>query len=710
MRQFTPALFALLVCGLSCSAPTPEPEAPAQAKRVKILRDRLGIPHVFGESDADVAFGLAFAHAEDDFPTIQRTLIMTRGRLGEIEGEEGAKSDFLVALLRVHEAVSEGYARDLSPGFRAVAESYAEGLDYYARLHPDELVLPELLPFRGEDVVAGFVHKLPIFQGLLREIEIARRDASDEAEASRSAATMPRERESVGFSAAADVLGSNAFAISGERSSDGRTHLAVNSHQPWEGVVAWYEAHLVSGEGMNVVGGLFPGSPMILHGHNDRLGWAHTVNQPDMIDVYRLVTSPDHPEQYLLDGAWRDFESRPVTLRVRIFGIVPLSTTRLARWSVHGPVLELGEGDSKRFYAFRIAGAGDVRIAEQWWRLGKAKSRDEWLAAMRMQAIPMFNTVYADAEGHIGYVYNARLPIREPGIDWAGVAPGDSSKWIWNETLAFEDLPQRFDPPSGFVQNANSTPFSVAGPRSLDASAWPSDLGIETRETERSLRLLTLLDGRERLSEADFERIKWDRRYDGRAWLDSALETLLSAKVEGPAADAQAVLRRFDRELSPDSREAGLAVMLLAPYEKAHHGRGPAPPDPAAALEEAAVVARAYFDRIDPTLGEVQRLRRGAVDLPLGGGPDVLAAIYSARASDRRLVGDAGDSYVLLVSFGPDGVRSRAIQPYGSSSRPASPHFADQAPLFVRQELRAVWRTPEEIRANLEAEYDPGPR
>lgn len=687
MPRPIPALAFLLCAVFACVEPVPEQPAPERAARVTILRDRLGIPHVFGKSDADAAFGLAWAHAEDDFPTLQRSLAMTRGRLGELDGEEGAKSDYLVALLRVHEQVEARYAADLSPEFRAVVEAYAEGLNFYAARHPEEMILPGLLPLRGEDIVAGFVHKLPLFQGLMHAV----------ADAAASDPTAERAG-----------LGSNAFAVSPARSTDGRTHLVINSHQPWDGIVAWYEAHLHSDEGLDVVGGLFPGSPMVLHGHNDVLGWAHTVNEPDMIDVYRLVTNPDDPEQYRLDGEWRSFETREVTLRVRLFGVLPWSATRVARWSVHGPVLELGDGERRSLYAFRIAGAGDLRMAEQWWRLGKARSLDEWLGVMRMHAIPMFNTVYADAEGHVGYVYNAKLPIRDPAFDWKGILPGDTSKAIWNDVLPFDALPKVFDPPAGFVQNANSSPFTAAGPATLDPGRWPTSLGIETRETERSRRLLALLGTGAALSPEAIERAKWDRRYDGGAWVDAALAALLAAPASGAGTDAQEVLRRWDRSLPPESREGALAIFTLMPYEKAHYGRGPAPPDPAAALEEAAVALRAYFGRIDPTLGEVQRLRRGAVDIPLGGGPDVPAAIYATRAPDKRLVGHAGDCYVMLVSFGPGGVRSRAVHQYGSSSRPASKHFADQAPLFARQELRPVWRTLGEIRENLDAEYHPG--
>jgi len=578
-KRRLPLLPLLLLPGtLACATPPPALTPPAEARRVRILRDRYGIPHLFGERDADVAFGLAWAHAEDDFPTIQRTIVMERGRLGELEGPDGARSDYLVALLRIHEQVESGYETQLSAEFRAVAEAYAAGLNFYAARHPQELLLPDLLPFRGQDIVAGFAHKMPFFEGLLDVLSSLSKYAPAKGQARAGA---PEQRPPI-------LLGSNAFALARTRASDGRTHLAVNSHQPWDGPVAWYEAQLHSDEGWDASGGLFPGSPMVLHGHNARLGWAHTVNRPDLIDVYRLEIDPENPGRYRLDGTWREFERRDVPLRVKLLGFLPWTITREARWAAQGPVLEFGEGDAKTVYAFRIAGAGDLRAGEQWWRMNRAQDRAQWLDAMRMNAIPMFNTAYADADGHIGYVYNALLPVRDPAFDWAGVLPGDTSKAIWTSYLPFDALPRVEDPPRGFVQNANSTPFTASGPGALDPGTFPPSLGIETRETERSRRLLALLGDGSQLSPEAFERVKWDQRYDGGSWVDDSLAKLLAAPGQGDVAEAQALLSRWDRTLPADSREGALAILALTPFEKAHYGHAPEPADAAGTLAGAA--------------------------------------------------------------------------------------------------------------------------
>jgi penicillin amidase/acyl-homoserine-lactone acylase len=671
---------------------------------VRILRDAWGIPHVFGRSDADTAFGLAWAHAEDDFETVQIALVAARGRLGELKGPEGARNDFFVRAFRVAETTEAGYERDLSPEFRRVLEGYAAGLSFYAERHRDELLLPDLLPFTGRDVVAGFVHKLPLFLGVAQAIE--RVDALGAGpERSGTARLLPA---SFGD---ASLLGSNAFAVGPHRSADGRTRLAINSHQPYEGPVAWYEVQLVSEEGWNASGGLFPGAPVVLHGHNERLGWAHTVNRADFVDVYRLETDPAHPERYRFDGAWRELESAEARLRVRLLGFLPWTVTRKLRWSVHGPVLELGRGEARGLYAFRVVGAGEARHAEQWWRMNRARSFAEWREAMRMQALPMFNTVYADAEGNVFYVYNALLPRRAPGFDASGVLPGDTSAALWGEALPFDALPQVHSPAAGFVQNANSSPFGATSEGGApDPARYDPSLGVETRETDRSLRLRALLEAARDVDDAAFDAIKWDRRLPAGGWGDDVLSRLVAEPAPPDLAEARALLARWDGEMEASSREAALALHVLSPlFESRLAGR--AAPDPWTLLRRGAAHLEDTFGRLDPTLGEAQRLRRGdRLDLPLGGGPDVVNATHARLAGDGRLVGEGGDCFVLLVSFGPEGARSRAVSVFGASARPGSKHFADQAPLFVRRETRPVWRTREEIRAHLEAEYHPGER
>ncbi|MEO0813992.1 MAG: penicillin acylase family protein, partial [Myxococcota bacterium] len=269
----------------------------AENYSVSIRRDHLGIPHIHGARDADAAFGLAYAHAEDDFDTIQTVMIAIRGELAAVKGPSAAPGDYLVRMMRVWDLVTTKY-ETLSAETRAIAEAYADGLNLWGARHPDRLVRG-FLPVRGEDVVAGFVFKTPLFYGLdkaLKEITGPTR--------ARGIAAAPTAFQTDDT----HPWGSNAVAVAPSRSAEGKTMLWINSHQPLSGPVAWYEAHLTSDDGLDVYGGLFPGSPLVLHGFNQAIGWANTVNRPDLLDVYVLEINPENPDQYRLDGEWRDFE------------------------------------------------------------------------------------------------------------------------------------------------------------------------------------------------------------------------------------------------------------------------------------------------------------------------------------------------------------------------------------------------------------------
>ena len=567
MRRTTPTRIAVLAGFWIAAGCATRPHAPVEAQTppydVRILRDDYGVPHVFGVTDADTAFGLAYAHAEDDFPTIQDVIFGVRGKLASIRGPSAAANDYVVALLGIWPDVERGYDSQLDSSTRAVLESYAAGLTYYAQLHPDQ-VEEGLLPLRGQDVLAGFALRAPFFFGLDRVLrELYRSGGAPEAEA--DVAAIP-------FTAPG--IGSNTFAVAPSRAADGRAHLVVNSHQPWSGPVAWYEAHVHSEEGWDAVGGIFPGSPVILHGHNRNLGWAFTVNRPDLIDVYRLEINPKNKNQYWFDGAWRRLDVESVTIRVRLFGFLPFDATREVLRSVYGPVLRLRHGT----FAIRWAGIGDVRQVEQWYRMNRAANFDEWQDAMRMQAIASFNAGYADRSGRIAYFYNARIPVRAPGYDWSGIVRGDTSETLWTEYLPFGAMPRVVDPPSGFIQNCNSSPFETTiGAGNPDPDAFPASAGIETRMTNRSLRALELLGCR---------RLDHGRSAAGdqvRRDVLGALGTLRVPRARGRSGRR----RRRERECARDERRRAVA-QLESPRrcERSRHvaraaddaaGRGSAP-------------------------------------------------------------------------------------------------------------------------------------
>jgi penicillin amidase/acyl-homoserine-lactone acylase len=683
---------------------TPYLEA-ATAYDVEILRDRWGVPHVFGTRDTDAAFGLAYAHAEDDFETIQLTVAVTRGRLARYKGPLAVSSDYIVALLDVWGVTERGYSDELPPEARALAEAYADGVNLYAAKHLEE-TWKGLLPFTGRDVVAGFVLKTPFFykfdQTLLSLYgddpphEIAREPGGEDQ-------AFPMGPSSLA------PLGSNAFAVAPSRSADGRTRLVANSHQPFVGPVAWYEAHVVSEEGLDRYGTLFPGSPLVLLGFNRELGWTNTVNRPDLADVYVLECDPEDWTRYRLDGGWETLERAETVIEMKLFGPFVWKVRLPVLRSRHGPVIATEHGT----YAIRYAGMGEIRQLEQYRRLNKAGSFEEWMAALEMNALPSINYVYADREGRIAFVHNGQFPNRVEGWDWSKLLPGDRSDLIWDGYRPFDAVPRLIDPASGFLYSANNTPFSATdGPDNLAPRAFPASMGLETVETNRSLRIQELTDGRAPLDEAALLAIKFDGRYSRRSVVAKTVEAILDEdwSAEPELAAAAEHLRKWDLGTDVENRHAALGVLATIGAATERMKGIPAPP-PADAFRRAVELLEKSHGRIDPRWGEVNRIVRGDVDLPLDGGPEVLRAIYPEEVGeDGRLIAAAGDTWIGIVSWGPDGaLEAKSIHQFGSATLDASsPHHADQAPLFAAKRFKPVLMDRGAIEAEATARYRPG--
>ncbi len=665
---------------------------PPRAYDTVIARDRFGVPHVFGRTDADVAHGIAYAHAEDDFATLQEVLAMTRGRLGAITGAEGAKTDYVVHLLGARATVARDYAKQPAD-VRALLDGYAAGLNRYAARHPEEVRLARLFPLNGEDVATGFVVRSPFFFGLDGVLGALAGDGPLPAE--RAGADAPSTTP-VGPTTVEN--GSNAFAIAPRRSADGWTRLVSNAHQPWRGGVAWYELVVHSGEGWNFAGATFPGAPYPLLGHNEALGWTNTVNRPDLIDLYRLRTEGD---TYRYDGRLRALEQRRVWLPVKWWGPFTLPVPRTVWRAVQGPVMRTDRGD----YAIRYAGADRMGMVEQYYRLGRARNWDEWSGAMSMGGVPATNFIYADGTGRIAFLYNAAFPRRRPGFDYGGVLPGDIARAFTPGTVPWAAVPKNIDPPSGFLQNANNSPYLAAGAGS-ELPPQPPLLGVETDRTNRGTRAVELLEADRAISQADLERIKYDTGVSRRSW---AARWLAGVMVAPGNEAAKRLLARWDWNFDGRGPADALAVLVMR-KGNAWHYRRLARTDPGAALRDAAAHLVTQFGRLDPPLGDLLRLRQGTVDLPLDGGPDVLrAAALWDEAPDGRLAVKHGDSFVMFMAWDRAGrVRSRSVQPFGAATtRSGSTHYTDQAALFAAHRTKPVLFEPRLLRGNVERVYRP---
>lgn len=675
-------LVAIMAIGLAMWEPIAATQMEAPAKRaydVEIVRDEFGVPHINGRTDADVAYGLAYAHSEDDFGTIQEVVAMTRGRAGAMLGSDGAPVDYVEQLLAVRQTIKRQYSGNPADVL-AVMEAYAAGLNHYADKHSDEVRLSKLFPVSGRDVAAGFVLRSPFFYGLDDTIKKLSQNKTPVNEP--VAKLTPAGRDP-------SMNGSNAFAVAPKRMADGKTWLISNSHQPYEGSVAWYEAVVHSGEGLDMAGALFPGSPCVLLGHNRNLGWTNTVNQPDLIDVYKLVTNTDKT-QYRMDGRWKPLNQKRIWLPVK-FGPFALPVPRTVYRSEHGPVIVNKNGA----FGIRYAGMDDVKLLEQYFRIQKSENYDAWIAAMRLRGIPATNFIYADKSGKIGYYYNAIFPNRKPGFDYTKILPGDVSASLTKGDMPWSATPMVVDPESGFVTNANNTPFMAAGKGSeLDAAKFSSLLGIEARMTNRIVRALEMLDADTSITPEELLAIKFDTGYSPHSFAGKWIARLLAVDVKSAPdlVEAQNLLKEWDFNSDGNGRADALgeALMHMANSDS-YHGRPFA--DARTKLREVVDALTKGFGRIDPPLGDVQRLLRGKVNLPANGGTDTLraATIWEPQDNGQMRV-KHGDSFIMLVNWDKQGrVTSQSVQPYGAATnRPESEHYTDQMQMFLRHKFKPV--------------------
>jgi acyl-homoserine-lactone acylase len=666
---------------------------------VTVYRDTWGVPHIFGEKDKDTAYGLGYAHSEDDFKTIQDILLALRGKLATVYGKDAAANDYMVQLLRIWDVVDSNYDYQLSEDVKSICEGYADGVNHYAALHPDEVVRG-LFPVSGKDIVAGFVHRTPLMFGL---DNVLGKLASQEKP---NFSFNPEAHEWGPFDQT--LLGSNVVAVAPSRSADKYTRIAINSHQPWTGPVAWYEVHLHSEEGWNINGGLFPGSPVILLGHNENIGWSHTVNRPDLIDVYELEIHPEDKKKYFINGKLEELEVREAPITVKLWGPFKWTFKRETLWSIHGPVIRNPHGT----YAVRFVGFGEVRHVEQWFRMNKSRNLEDFGKAMKMQALPMFNTAYADKNGNLYYVYNALLPIRgSDNYDWQGIVPGNMDDSLWRGYVEFGDLPQVVNPQSGFIQNCNSTPFLTSiGNDNPDSSYYLKNLGIEMFQTNRALRAHETFGTDKSITREEFYRYKFDTKYSKKSVMGVNLKRFLAeaSSEDLDVIKALDMLKGWDLDTDSTSTVPHLAISAIRPSFNPNdytYNYG----EIMARLEKGISETKEKFGKLNVKWGEILRLRRGDTDLALSGGPDILRAIYSKEKDGIRL-GMAGDCYFEIVEWDTEGnVSAQSIHQFGSATNDTnSIHYDDQAKLFANHQMKPVWMNLEDIKLNLQKTYRPG--
>lgn len=644
-----------------------------------IWRDSAGVPHVYGETDVEVAYGLGWVQAADVGRWLQESLLAARGRLSRVQGKEGLLWDFL----RVWTGTDTIPVRPLftEQGWQ-ILEAFAQGVNAYFHQHPAEQLQKDLFPTTAEDIARGSLLILQAMTGLGNLLPFLDKPELTE------------------IGALSEGYGSNAWAIAPSRTYDGSTYLLINSHQPLEGRLAWYEAEICSREGWHFRGGFFPGSPVPHLGANPALGWAHTMAYPQYRDVFRLTV---RGRRYLVKDStatwWEPFCTRKVTLHLR--GL-PFPIRRRVYATRFGPALRR----KGAWFAITPWQPDTLHPLQAWYLLSKARNLHAFLQVLKIGALPAFYTVYADEEGHIGFFCTHYLPRRDTTLTWSVPLPQPDVRYLARERVPFAELPHVIDPPCGYVYNANQSPLSVTCPEANPRPAHPLP-GLQRFTYNRAERLKELWThyAVRPLTMHDLISIKHDRCYAQEGSYRRVFEPLFTLNAERYPHLSEPIraLQRWQGCAQPEDTLTALVMLTHHHLEKLTGLRFPAmmilglqptESECVKALGQAVRTLKRAYGTLYPRWEVVLRHGRGGIEVGLGGAPEVLEARHlSWNAKRHRFLVKGGDGLTYFIRWHQDRQTLYVLQPYGAVHRPDSPHYTSFIHDFAQRAYRETHLT-----------------
>ena len=721
------ALFATIFFITACSPnerPSPAAADPelerlaARAARVEIIRDDFGIPHVYGKTDADAVFGMLYAQAEDDFPRVERNYIWATGRLAEVDGEAAIYSDVRARLYMTVDEARAAYAA-APTWLKELCDAFADGLNYYLATHPD--VTPALLTrfepwmpmYFFEGSIGGDIEQIPL-QGIAAFYG----------------------GESVAHTAASAYSGirnaSNGFAIAGELTRSGDAMLLINPH------TSFYfrgEMQVASEHGLNAYGAVTWGQFFIYQGFNENTGWMHTSTRVDFIDEFvEDVSEVGGKLVYRYGDETRPVESYDVTLKYKDGDGFGERTFTLYR-THHGPVTHRQDGD---WVVTRINWDPVSALTQSYTRTKQANYAG-FREMMDIRSNSSNNTVFADSEGNIAYFHGNFVPRRDPTFDYSKPVDGSDPATDWQGIHTVDEVITVLNPPNGWIQNTNATPFTAAGEFSPKREDFPFYMAPDP-ENFRGLNAVRVLTGIEDLTLDGLIKLAHDPYLPGFEQLIAGLVEAYDAADEPDAALAEPIetLRGWDRRSAIEdvaltlahfygitSVAEGTAPKGLSRMETVnYYGTGSPPAERLAIFAATVRMLESDFGGWEIPWGEVNRFQRlsGAIDLEFDddkpstpvdmGNSDwgALADFGSRRVNGtKKLYGLNGNSFAAAVEFG-DRLRAKSILVGGQNNDPASPHFTDQVPLYVRHEWKEVAFYREDVEKRATERYVPGAR
>lgn len=693
-----------------------------QAKQVSIIRDTWGIPHIYGKTDADAVFGFLYAQCEDDFNRVEMNYITATARLAEVEGEAKLYHDLRTRLF--YDTLQAISIYKESPAWlKRLCDGFADGVNYYLHTHPD--VKPKLLtrfqpwmPFLfsegsiGGDLESISVNRLKEFYG---------------------SGEMVLEPEEVDHNP--EPRGSNGFAIAPSRSASGNALLLINPH------TSFYfrpEVHVNSEEGLNAYGAVTWGQFFVYQGFNEHCGWMHTTSQADVKDEYLEIIEKRNDSLFYRHGV----SSKPVTAKkIKIAyrdGDKKSYKEFTARYTHHGPVIAKRD---EQWISISMM-VEPLKALTQSYQRTKSQDLEDYKKTMELKANSSNNTVFADSKGNIAYWHGNFIPKRNLSYDWTKPLDGSDPGTDWLGLHEVSEIVHSYNPPNGWIQNCNSTPFTLAGKDSPDENNYPNYMAPDAQnarginaervlQRESSLTLGRLIAAANDPYLAGFEELI--------PALISAYEACTDNQLVGKLREPMALLSSWDKNYGIKSVPTTLAVYWGQELRQAISTRIPLGSDQLSIIHFMATQSSEderldAFEKILDELqldfgtwvvgwGEINRFQRltGNIteeysdfkpSLPVGSTSSFwgsLAAFGSRKfPGTNKMYGYVGNSFVAVVEFGKDGVKAKSVLAGGNNNNPSSKHFKDQAELYSQGKFKDVWFYKKDVVKHAERTYHPG--
>ena len=698
----------------------------AEASRVTIVRDSWDIPHIYGKTDADAVFGLLYAQCEENFPRVERNYLEMMGRLSEIEGKGQLYQDLQMRLLYDTAAARIDYLR--SPAwFQKLLDAFADGVNYYLYTHPQvqPIALSRFQPWFPLMYTDGSI--APTQTGGLTMQDM--KNLYTLSDGSTSYTPPPRPFFDV------DPTGSNGLALAPARTASGNAILYINPH------VTFYfrsEVHMVSDEGLNAYGAVTWGQFFIYQGFNEHCGWMHTSSYADVADLFAEKTVRRS------DSLLYQYDDKLLPAKTRAITIIYKDKDALRREvfttyaTVHGPVMGSRNG---RWLSLRENNRSLDALIQSWMRT-KAKGFEDFKRIMGLRANNSNNTVFADDKGNIAYWHGNFMPRRDPKIDYSLPVDGSTSGTNWQGVHALDEIVHVYNPASGWIENCNSTPFTVSGTASPRRQDYPTYMAPDGQNF-RAINAARLLEAAHGIKmEEVISRIGYSHYL-------SAFEVLLppllkdyAALPEGDALKARlGAAMSLLKEWNYNSSDTSVATTVAIEWAYRMAQKATPPDNPYKISDGVAQVNSMVSNTtpaqrlqlLDETLDDLkkrfgkwqvgwgfvnryQRVPGDAFDDKKESFAVGLAAAtwgclpsFATRRlpnTDRRY-GYSGNSFVACVEFGKK-IKAKTVITGGQSFDPKSPHYTDQAERYIHGDFKDVFFYRPDVLQHAVRQYHPG--